>query len=276
MLFKVYQCGVDSYHGKEFSHELHNGFDCWNLVCAITPQRMNCGNKLLDVPAGTCILYPAGYPRYLYCATGAEFFVNTWIHFSVDSEHAFDQMLVRYGITTAEFFRIPKGCAFTDTMKDMVYEYSTTHANSDEMISALMNIAFIQLGRDMIPFGEQEKTVDPNRRRAFETLRKELYSSPEKSWSSAEMAAKVYLSVNHLIILYKFFFNVTPKQDLLDARIVKAQALLGSSSVISEVARNCGFENEYYFSRVFKKKTGMTPSEYAQKRIAEQLPAMEF
>ena len=269
MLFKVYQCGVDSYHGKEFFHELPHGFECWNLVYTNTPQRMNCGNKLFDVPAGTCILYPGGYPRYLYCANGAEFFVNTWVHFSVDNDNTFREMLIRYGIPIAEFFRVPENCAFMDTMKDMVYEYSTLHANSDEMISALLNIVFIQFGRDMIPFDKQDKTIDPQRRKSFETLRKELYSAPEKNWTSAEMAAKVYLSVNHLILLYKLFFNVTPKQDLLDARIVKAKTLLGFSCIISEVARNCGFENEYYFSRVLKKKTGMTPSEYVQQRLHE-------
>ena len=121
----------------------------------------------------------------------------------------------------------------------------------------------------MIPFDKQDKTIGPQRRKSFETLRKELYSAPEKSWTSAKMAAKVYLSVNQLILLYRLFFNVTPKQDLLDARIVKAKTLLSFSCIISEVARNCGFENEYYFSRVFKKKTGMTPSEYIQLRLHE-------
>ena len=86
------------------------------------------------------------------------------------------------------------------------------------------------------------------------------------------MAANVFLSVNQLITLYKRFFGVTPKQDLLEARIVKAKTLMGPSTIIKEVANNCGFENEYYFSRVFKQKTGMTPSEYAQQRLEDLLP----
>ncbi|MGN0747699.1 MAG: helix-turn-helix transcriptional regulator [Aristaeellaceae bacterium] len=273
MLFKVYQCGVDSYHGKEFCHELPNGFDCWSLIYAVTPQRMNRGDRLVDVPAGTCALYPPGYPRYLYCASGADFFVNTWVHFSVDNRPAMDTMLVRCGIPQAELFRLPEDSPFLDTMQEMVYEYSTVHANADEMISALMHVILIQIGRSIIPFDSHDDAADQRQRKLFEKLRKEIYSAPEKPWTGEKMAASVFLSVNQFIALYKRFFGVTPKQDLLDARIVKAKTLMGSpSTIIKEVANNCGFDNEYYFSRVFKQKTGMTPSEYAQQRLAVLMP----
>ncbi|MGN1021528.1 MAG: helix-turn-helix transcriptional regulator [Aristaeellaceae bacterium] len=269
MLFKVYQCGVDSYHGKEFCHELPHGFDCWSLIYAVTPQRMNRGDKLVDVPAGTCALYPPGYPRYLYCVGGADFFVNTWVHFSTDNRPAMDTMLVRCGIPVAELFRLPEDSPFQETMQEMVYEYSTVHANADEMISALMHVILIQIGRSIIPFDSHRDAADQRQRKLFEKLRKDIYSAPEKNWTGERMAADVFLSVNQLISLYKRFFGVTPKQDLLDARIVKAKTLMGSPSVIvKEVANNCGFENEYYFSRVFKQKTGMTPSEFSQQRYA--------
>lgn len=272
MLFKVYQCGVDSYHGKDFFHELPNGFECWSLIYAVTPQRMNRGDKLLDVPVGTCVLYPPGYPRYLYCANGADFFVNTWVHFSVDNGPAMDTMLVRCGIPVAKLFRLPEDSPFLDTMQEMVYEYSTVHANADEMISALMHVILIQIGRDIIPFDSHRDAADQRQRKLFEKLRKDIYSAPEKNWTGEKMAANVFLSVNQLISLYKRFFGVTPKQDLLEARIVKAKTLMCPSTIIKEVASNCGFENEYYFSRVFKQKTGMTPSEYAQQPLVALVP----
>lgn len=272
MLFKVYHCGVDSYHSKDFFHEQPHGFDCWSLVYTVTPQRMNLSEHLLDVPAGACILYPPGYPRYLSCVEGADFFVNTWVHFSVDSRQTFDSALIRYGIPSGELFLLPEDSPFLDTIKELVYEYSTVHANSDEMISALMQICLIQMGRSIIPFDGHEDAGDQRQRKLFEKLRKDIYSAPEKNWTGEKMAANVFLSVNQLITLYKRFFGVTPKQDLLEARIVKAKTLMGPSTIIKEVASNCGFENEYYFSRVFKHKTGMTPSEYAQQPLAALLP----
>lgn len=272
MLFKVYQCGVDSYHGKDFFHELPNGFECWSLIYTVTPQRMNLNDQLLDVPAGVCILYPPGYPRYLCCVDGADFFVNTWAHFTVDNEVAFGATLIRYGIPRTELFKLSDAAPFLDTMKELIYEYSTVHGNADEMISALMQIALIQLGRSALPFYSLADGGNQRQRKLFEKLRKDIYSAPEINWTGEKMAANVFLSVNQLITLYKRFFGVTPKQDLLEARIVKAKTLMCPSTIIKEVASNCGFENEYYFSRVFKQKTGMTPSEYAQQPLVALVP----
>ena len=38
--------------------------------------------------------------------------------------------------------------------------------------------------------------------------------------------------------------------------------MLRSGYTISETSTACGFEDYFYFLKVFKNKTGMTPSEY--------------
>lgn len=38
--------------------------------------------------------------------------------------------------------------------------------------------------------------------------------------------------------------------------------LLGTSNTLSEIAYTLGFEYPQYFSKLFKQKTGMTPTEY--------------
>jgi len=40
--------------------------------------------------------------------------------------------------------------------------------------------------------------------------------------------------------------------------------LLGSDKSVAEIAGALGFEYPQYFTRLFKKKTGMTPLEYRQ------------
>lgn len=77
------------------------------------------------------------------------------------------------------------------------------------------------------------------------------------------------MSTNQFINLYQHFFGTTPKQDIINARIVKAKNMLGRSSLMREVAVNCGFENEFYFSRIFKQKTGMTPGQFIRIRMQQ-------
>ena len=58
-------------------------------------------------------------------------------------------------------------------------------------------------------------------------------------------------------------YGITPRQYIINARIAKAKQLLSSGNKkISAVAEECGFVSVYHFSRCFKDKCGMTPTEY--------------
>ena len=57
--------------------------------------------------------------------------------------------------------------------------------------------------------------------------------------------------------------GLSPYQYLLQLRIARARALLTNTTLtIKETAHRTGFENEHYFSRQFRKKTGLTPSQW--------------
>ena len=60
--------------------------------------------------------------------------------------------------------------------------------------------------------------------------------------------------------------GISPLQFLNNTRIAFAQKLLLSKNVnnykIYEIAEMCGFSDQLYFSRVFKKITGISPKEY--------------
>jgi len=56
---------------------------------------------------------------------------------------------------------------------------------------------------------------------------------------------------------------MTPRQFIIEIRINKAKQLLTDGTLkISAVAEKCGFTNQYHFTRVFKSRVGLTPSEY--------------
>lgn len=62
---------------------------------------------------------------------------------------------------------------------------------------------------------------------------------------------------------FKKVYSATPIQLVTQMRIEYAKELLVTSHyTLSEIAELCGFENQYYFSTVFKKATGFSPSKY--------------
>ena len=84
-----------------------------------------------------------------------------------------------------------------------------------------------------------------------------------KNLSISELAAASGFSETHFINLFKKQTGDTPKNYLIKARLRLAKQILCSSDKrIGEIVEDCGFSDEYYFSRLFKKYEGQTPSAF--------------
>ncbi|MEF2964967.1 response regulator [Paenibacillus sp. M1] len=78
----------------------------------------------------------------------------------------------------------------------------------------------------------------------------------------AELSDKVYISRNHLSIIFKNITGETFNTYLTRVRIEKArELLLERNMLVYEVAERVGYRNIPYFSTLFKKITGMNPTE---------------
>jgi AraC-like DNA-binding protein len=87
------------------------------------------------------------------------------------------------------------------------------------------------------------------------------YGSPDLD--NDILAARSNMSTSYFRRLFKRIFFQTPMQYLLSIRIDKVKELLLTEQLsISEVSQMVGFSSVFYFDYVFKKETGMTPTEY--------------
>lgn len=85
------------------------------------------------------------------------------------------------------------------------------------------------------------------------------------SLSVMDMAQAMNVSRTVLFVRMKHIFDSSPNNYLLNTRINYAKRLLSESSTrVSDVAYRCGFSDPKYFSRCFKKLTGMLPKEYVE------------
>lgn len=83
-----------------------------------------------------------------------------------------------------------------------------------------------------------------------------------------ELASHTYMSKDYFSHVFKSSIGTSPITYINKLRCFNAQNLLqrGNDTLsIHEVAVQCGFENDSYFSRTFKKYIGVLPSEYAKK-----------
>jgi len=66
-----------------------------------------------------------------------------------------------------------------------------------------------------------------------------------------------------LFRLFKRYSGMSPKEYIDQRRFETARRLLADSNVaISKVAEACGFSEQHYFSRAFRKRFGVTPRDY--------------
>ena len=85
-----------------------------------------------------------------------------------------------------------------------------------------------------------------------------------------EYARSLGLSTCWFIRKFKEHMGTTPMSYILDIRLRTAQLMLeNSDDNISEISRTIGYDNPLYFSRIFKQRIGMSPSEFRKKHKGE-------
>jgi len=84
-----------------------------------------------------------------------------------------------------------------------------------------------------------------------------------------ELAEHCHVSKHQMIRYFKNFLGTTPINYITDYKIAKAKEMLFHQSPLSikEISEELGFSNQYYFTKVFTKTTGETPSAYRHRTI---------
>ena len=81
--------------------------------------------------------------------------------------------------------------------------------------------------------------------------------------SVSELASVARCSERRLVDVFRNAVGTSPMDYVRERRIFEAQKLLGLGLTIKDVANRLNFAASHHFSRVFRQKTGITPSEYA-------------
>ena len=81
--------------------------------------------------------------------------------------------------------------------------------------------------------------------------------------TNKELADLCNISEVYFRKLFEKVYGISPHQYIVAARISKAKQLLSEGLYkIKAISEMCGFSSTYHFCRIFKQKTGITPTEY--------------
>lgn len=102
--------------------------------------------------------------------------------------------------------------------------------------------------------------------RRIEAICRDIRNNPAAERPMDTLANRLHCTRQHFARLFKTFKGCTPQVFIVNTRIEAAKGLLHSSNyTIGRIAEIVGYRDIYYFSRQFKQKTGVSPSEYRKK-----------
>lgn len=104
-----------------------------------------------------------------------------------------------------------------------------------------------------------------------------LHDYYQDSITLQSLAERLNYSVRHLAVSFKQQIGVSPIEYLIRIRISHAcRLLVETDASLRDIASQVGYPDVYYFSRIFKKQTGLSPARYQakerQQRAAKDRP----
>ena len=141
----------------------------------------------------------------------------------------------------------------------------------EQKLQMLFNATFIDLTR--LVFAEAtppaEGAVTVFNVQALEDAKAYIDGHYDEELTVDDLARLAFMSKSYFITQFKTFFQITPKQYLNLVRVQRACHLLtATEDTVIKIALQVGFGNPVYFTELFTKINGVSPTAY-RKRCGE-------
>ena len=120
---------------------------------------------------------------------------------------------------------------------------------------------------------EMRKKLPVNHKKHLTTLVSRINQAPQQEWDFAAEARKNAVTLTHFRRLFKELTRLSPTQYVIQCRLSRAANLLITTDfLLAEIAESCGFENQFYFSKLFKRHYLVSPREYRRQYSGRSVP----
>ena len=153
-----------------------------------------------------------------------------------------------------------------DLLKELCFEANASLWKQQQIILSYVQIMYIKLNR----FIEIQSEINYNEIRHYQKIFSvfenlvDTYYREDKSASS--YASKLNITQKHLSRVVKQITQKTPTQLITERVVLEAQRLFHFSKMnFQEISSYLGYDDYAYFTRLFKKYTGETPTNFTKK-----------
>ena len=181
-----------------------------------------------------------------------------WVHFTGgDAKNIlrhYDIPLDRYVIYSGS------SATYAYLFKEMINELQSCRVGYQELLEMYLRQIFLLIQRS---WEERKPTINSYIQEEIEYARRYFHEHYNEDIRIEDYAQSRGMSVSWFLRNFKQLTMKSPMQYILNIRINNAVSLLETTDYnVTEIAAIVGYENPLYFSRIFKKQKGVSPSEY--------------
>lgn len=139
-------------------------------------------------------------------------------------------------------------------------EYTSTNLLKEHSILNILDLMYIHLSRNYITSKHKSSNRYTNLLQQFEKIVESKYREEKKPSFYADA---LHITVKHLNRICKITLQKTATTIITDRIILESKRmLLNPKLTVNEIANYLGYEDYSYFSRLFKQRTELTPTEF--------------
>ncbi len=240
-------------------HMRRSVHDDWLILyCVDGKATVRIDNRPYNVSKGDLLVLPDGQP-HSYRSDNKDPWTIYWVHFK--GERAGDYM---HNLGLAKGQYILRVGVRTKLINDFRELIDTSSLERGYCIQAFMHASnLLKQILSYIILLEREQIVRESGNFKLEQVHALMQQNINGRLSLEELASSVNMSKYHFAKEYKRRTGASPISRFIDLKMKRACYLLDiEDRNISEISYMLGYDNPYYFSRIFKKVTGYSPREY--------------
>lgn len=243
------------------TQNLQGRADYYFLYLKTGSLNMTIANDEHTIYSGTLVLIPPNTP-YIYQHVGNDELVYYWIHFT--GSHA-AEILRNFDLTPLPFISaLPQVSSAVDYQMTKIFDtYIKGGRYRDYELSHCMDAILLDIAKHYEPSGNEYKKLSRSIRY--------INSNYTSDLKVPELAEMEFLSVSRYTTLFKEIMHISPYQYIIGLRINAACEMLRDSDLsVTKIAELLGFQNCFFFSKLFKVHMGISPTQYKKNKSVLQ------
>ena len=221
-----------------------------------------------NLDTGDCVFIDCMNP-YSHM-TSTDLWKLQWVHFNGDTMPGIYNKYIERG--GQPVFRPQKAENYTRILDNIfAIAGSEDYLRDMRLNEALASLLTRIMEMSWIP--EKQDTLKRGSAREFslQDVKNYLDENWAKKITLDDLADKFFINKYYLTRLFKNQYGSPILNYVLDIRITQAKRMLRfSDDTIDSIGKVCGFEDQNYFSRTFKKVEGVTPTEYRKMWVQQE------